>query len=450
MQVPETRYARAGELRLAYHDWGEGAPLVLIPPIVSNVELAWESELYRRVLEHLGRHLRVVTFDKRGIGLSERFEERPTLDQRMDDIAAVMDAAGLERASIAGMSEGGLMAEHFAVRHPDRVERLFLLNTFAPIRYADEIRAASEPPILSTAESLDRWGEVVESWGVDPAVMVRFVAPSQIGNESFVRWTGRFQRFTATQADFVRQLESVVAAVRSGSTPEAITCPTTVIHVRGDEVVNVGHGRVLAGLIPGAEYVELDGADHFCWLMLAWRAVVDPLIERVTGRPVRATRERRFAAVLFTDIVGSTETLGRLGDRGWREAIEGHDRLALRLVDDHGGRLVKNTGDGLLATFDTPSTAVDCAQALAAGLGDLGLTIRSGIHAGEIEVLSSGDIAGLAVNIAARVEQAAGGGELLVSSTVRDMLLGSEVESDDRGLHALKGVEGEWRLYAVR
>jgi class 3 adenylate cyclase len=280
--------------------------------------------------------------------------------------------------------------------------------------------------------------------------MVRFVAPSQIGNESFVRWTGRFQRFTATQADFVRQLESVVAAVRSGSTPEAITCPTTVIHVRGDEVVNVGHGRVLAGLIPGAEYVELDGADHFCWLMLAWRAVVDPLIERVTGRPVRATRERRFAAVLFTDIVGSTETLGRLGDRGWREAIEGHDRLALRLVDDHGGRLVKNTGDGLLATFDTPSTAVDCAQALAAGLGDLGLTIRSGIHAGEIEVLSSGDIAGLAVNIAARVEQAAGGGELLVSSTVRDMLLGSEVESDDRGLHALKGVEGEWRLYAVR
>jgi class 3 adenylate cyclase len=449
VQIPETRFATAGSLHLAYHDWGDGPPLVLIPPIVSNIELAWESELYRRVLEHMGHHLRVVAFDKRGIGLSDRFEEHPTLDQRLGDIAAVMDAVGLERASIMGMSEGGLMAQHFAVRHPERVERLFVVNSFAPIDRADEIRALGEPPITTTPESLARWARIVETWGVDPAVMVDYIAPSQRDNEAFVRWTGRFQRFSATHADFQRQFESVVSVIAAGSSPELISSPTTVVHVLRDQVVNVGHGRVLARLIPHAEYLEIDGDDHYCWLMPNWRDVVDPIIERVTGRPVAMVEERRFAAVLFTDIVGSTETLSRLGDARWREAVEGHDRLATRLIDRHSGRLVKNTGDGLLAMFPTPSGAVRYAQELAHELRELGLTIRAGIHAGEIEVLGNGDITGLCVNIAARVEQAAAEGELLVSSTVRDMLLGSDITTAERGTHTLKGIDGEWRLYRV-
>jgi class 3 adenylate cyclase len=255
-------------------------------------------------------------------------------------------------------------------------------------------------------------------------------------------------RLSASPRDFRRQIESVMA-LDAGDAPERITQPTLVVHVKGDRVLNVATGRTLADVIPGARYVEIPGDDHFSWVQSNFREICDPMIEFVTGEPVTRVASRKFATVLFTDIVGSTRRSTAMGDAAWRELIDHHDRLARKIVDQYGGRVVKSTGDGLLMVFDVPSQGVACGAALCTELLNLGVEIRAGLHAGEIEVRDDFDIAGIAVNLAARVEQAANDGELWASSTVRDMMLGGSATFVDRGEHELKGIDGAWHLFAV-
>jgi class 3 adenylate cyclase len=393
----------------------------------------------------------VLDFDKRGIGSSDRFTRHPTLEERIGDITAVMEAEGIERASLLGFSEGGLMSQLFAAMHPERVDRLVLVNSGFGLSAVPELRAYSDEPIdplQELEERLARLWHVAETWGRDPQALVDLFCPSQSGNPAFVRWAGRLQRQTASPADFRRQLESVVTLDANDRLPD-IEAPTLVMNVKGDRLIHPVSGRYLADKIPGARFVEFAGEDHLCWIMPNWREVMDCWVEFVTGAAPAACSERRFATVLFTDIVGSTAEAARVGDAAWRTTMEGHDRLAWRTVGEHSGKLVKNTGDGLLVTFDSPSEAITCTSKLTRELAGIGLTIRAGLHAGEIEVREDGDVTGIAVNLAARVEQAARDGATYVSSTVRELLIGGEHAFEDRGEHELKGIPGSWRLYEL-
>ncbi len=449
MDLPDTKYALSDGLHIAYQAFGTGPPVVMVPPLVSNVELTWEHELYRRVLEYDAQHAHIVIFDKRGIGISDRFDRVPTLDERIKDISAVMDAEDLERASFVGLSEGGVMAQLFAARHPERVDRLVLLNSSAgagAVTHLAEYAYPGDPP-LDLEYFLTQLQRLVESWGTDPSFMTEWMMPSQCGNSSFIRWVGKLQRQSASPADIARQVESVLP-MDTFSVLAEIVAPTLVMHVRGDRALHVANGRLLADQIPGARYVEIEGEDHFLWIMPHWRSFLDPLIEFITGRPPTAI-SRRFAAVLFTDLVASTSRTAQAGDAAWRGTIESHDRICRDVVAAHGGRVVKSTGDGMLALFDGPSQAVGAGSDIVVKLGAIDLAVRAGVHAGELEVREDGDVAGTAVNVAARVEQLAGEGEVYVSSAVRDMLLGGDHRFSEAGEHELKGIEGAWRLYLL-
>ena len=450
MEPPDTLYALSDGLHIAYQRFGSGPDVVTIPPLVSNVELAWDHEVHRRVLEFEAAHTRMLIFDKRGIGCSDRFDRMPSLQERIDDITAVMDAEGLERASLIGLSEGGIMAQLFAARHPERVEKLVLIDTSAGSRSALHLDGYREPddPVIDHGFVFSQFGRLMETWGVDPAFLVGWMMPSQLDNTPFVRWVGRLQRQTASPADIERQIQSVLHLDATECLPD-IEAPTLVVHAKGDQVLNVAYGRYLADRIAGAQYLEVDSSDHFLWVAPAWRQFTEKIVEFLVGHPVAASTHRRFGAVLFTDLVDSTARSSRAGDAAWRGTLESHDRICHEVVEQHGGRIVKSTGDGILAVFDTPSQAVSAARDLVTKLGSIDLGVRAGVHAGEMEAREDGDVAGTTVNIAARVEQAAGLGEVYVSSTVRDMLLGGEHGFAERGEHQLKGVEGAWRLYAL-
>ncbi|MDE3086435.1 MAG: adenylate/guanylate cyclase domain-containing protein [Acidobacteriota bacterium] len=450
METPETKYARSDGLHIAYQAFGSGPVVVMVPPLLSNVELAWEHELYRRVLEFDARHTRVVMFDKRGIGSSDRFDGAPSLDERIRDISAVMDAEGLDQATLMGLSEGGLMAQLFAARHPERVDKLVLINTTAGGGAMSSLAAYEAPgdPPSDFGHSIRQFGRLIETWGKDPGFMTDWMMPSQSANSSFVRWLGKLQRQTASPADIARQIESVLPIDTFSVLPD-IVAPTLVVHVTGDRVLNVANGRLLADRIAGARYLEVEGEDHFLWVMPHWRSFVDPQLEFVTGRPPTTTT-RRFAAVLFTDLVASTARTAHAGDDAWRDTLESHDRICRDVVTSHQGRVVKSTGDGLLAVFDAPSQAVGAAADVVVRLGAIDLSVRAGVHAAELEVREDGDVTGAAVNLAARVEQAAGEGAVYVSPAVRDMILGGDHRFTEAGEHQLKGIEGTWRLYSLQ
>ena len=448
MDISEIKYARSGDLNIAYQRFGSGPDVVIIPGLVCNVELAWEHEVYRRAREYIGRYARVLEFDKRGIGSSDRFEEAPTLEQRIDDIKAVMDAEGLERGHVLGLSEGGMMGQLFAALHPERVDRLVLVNSMIGASALGNLRRREDDPPMRRKEVLDRFQRMMDGWGREPEHFVDLFAPSKNDDPAFVRWVGRFQRQTCSRADIRRQFESILGLDANDRLGD-IRAPTLVVNVTGDRAIPPAFGRYLAEHIPGARYVQFPGEDHLCWIMSSWRELMDVWIEFVTGRAPVVRSERRFATVLFTDIVGSTARSSEVGDEAWREMLDRHDRIAWQAVDHHAGKLVKNTGDGLLMTFTTPSEAVACATELVTALGRVGLTVRAGLHAGEVMVREDGDVTGLAVNLAARVQQAAPGGATWVSSTVRDLLLGGEWSFTEQGEHALKGIDGAWRLYAL-
>ena len=441
----ETRYARSGDLNIAYQVVGDGPrDLVYVPGWVSNIELMWEDPAMAHFLERLTAFSRLILFDKRGTGLSDRVsnEALPTLEERIDDVRAVMDAVGSERAALFGHSEGGNMCVLFAATHPDRTTALITLGSFARRRDPDE-----DYPWAPTAEAREEAIEDVErNWGRLRPEDVEYYAPSRVGDAQFVRHLEQYMRRSASPG-------AAAALLRMNSYIDVrevlptIQAPTLLLHRTGDRDVHIDESRYLARRIPGAKFVELAGNDH--WISAGdVDAIADEIEEFLTGvRPI-ADPDRVLATVLFTDIVGSTEKAVELGDSRWKETLESHDALAAREIERFRGRRVKTTGDGVLATFDGPARAIRCANSITSAVGDIDVEIRAGIHAGECE-LRGDDVAGIAVHTAARVSSLADPGEVLVSQTVKDLIAGSGIELSDRGTHALKGVPGEWRLYAV-
>jgi class 3 adenylate cyclase len=439
--VPETKYALSGDVHIAYQAWGEGPiTFVGVPPVITAIELEWEEPRCERFLRRLGSFCRVIHFDKRGCGASDRVVGAPTLEERVDDLRAVMDAEGVETAAIGGISEGGPLCVMFAALYPQRVSHLVLNGSTATFRGGDDYPHMPTPEVAS--QVVDAWAE---TWGTPSTFTLPLFVPSMAGDERYLRWLNRYERAAVSPAGF-KAIMRLNTEIDTRPVLSAIQVPTLVLHRRGDRVVPVENGRWLAEHIDGARYVEFEGDDHVPW-------IGDPhehldAIEDFLCGSHRRDIDRVLSTVLFTDIVDSTSTAARFGDRRWREVLDAHDRLAAREVDRHGGRVVKTTGDGLLATFDGPARAVRCAHLLCRELSSQGVSIRAGVHTGEIE-LRGDDVGGIAVHIGARVEAAAGPGEVFVTRTVKDLVAGSGIGFADRGTHSLKGVPEPWQLFAV-
>ncbi len=431
--VPETRYARNGEVHIAYQVFGEGeVTFVGLPGIVSNVEVIWEDPESRRWLTELASFTRMVHYDKRGQGVSDRDSGVPTLDDRLGDLTAVLDAVGVDRVALGGISEGGTTAAMYAATYPERVSHLLLYGTFA---HMDGALGDAVIPV---------WAE---KWGTPETFSVEAIAPSKTGDADFLRWMNRYERQSTTLGGLLATWRWI-REMDLRPVLHSIQCPTLVIHRSGDRLVPVSAGRYLAEHIPGARMVELDGETH----APQWEdfeMMVSLAEEFLTGQHSAPKRsERVLATVLFTDIVDSTARAAALGDRAWREVLDRHDTISRDTVSDWDGRLVKGTGDGMLATFDAPARGLRCADELRASLADAGIAIRAGVHTGEIE-LRGEDVSGIGVHIAARVAALANPGELLASRTVKDLVAGSDYTFASRGVHSLKGVPDEWELLAV-
>lgn len=448
VDVPEVQFAQAGRVSIAWQQFGDGCDVLVIPPLVSNVELAWEHPYFRRFLEYLGRHVRVTHFDKRGIGLSDRFARSPTLEERIEDILAVLDAAGLETVTLEGVSEGGLMAQLFTARHPERVKRLVLFNSSPGSAGFVAAHTTPDGSLAPLEDKLHAFQHLVETWGRDPQFMVDWFNPCYSDDVSFVRWVGRLQRQSATAADLRRQLSSL-ETLDAVDDLGNISVPTLIVHVSGDRVIPVAAAHYLGERIANSTVLEVPGEDHFAFTYPGWQDLCDLLIEFAVGaRPLRQA-ERRIQTVVFTDIVASTSGTAAAGDNAWRHLLDDHDRLAWDTAERHRGTIVKSTGDGLLARFESPSSALGFADEFRRALDTIGLQMRCGVHTGEIELRDNGDITGIAVNLAARIEHVCITGGIFVSSTVCDLMLGSDTTFDDQGEFTLKGFDRPWRLYAV-
>jgi len=440
MTAPETRYAKSGEVSIAYQVVGTRSPdLVLVPGWVSHLEYAWEEPSYSRFLRRLASFSRLILLDRRGTGLSDRVVDLPSLEQRMDDVRAVMDAAGSERAVVFGISEGGPMCMMFAATYPERTAALVLYGTFARA-----LRAEDYPfgfPADALGVFLDR---VEQEWG--KGFSARYFAPSLQDDEEFRRSWARFERLAVSPAS-MKALVRVLYETDARAILPVIQVPTLVLQRAGDRVTRVEGARYLAERIPGARFVELPGIDHFPWVGDV-DVVLDEVEEFVTGTRRGIEVDRVLATVLFVDIVGSTERAAALGDRRWAELLNAHVTAVRRRLDRFRGRLIDTAGDGVFAAFDGPARAIRCATEIRADAHRLGLDVRAGLHTGECEVIGD-KVGGIAVHIGARVAGLAAGGDVLVSSTVRDLVAGSGIQFEDRGTHVLKGVPGEWRLYKV-
>jgi class 3 adenylate cyclase/alpha-beta hydrolase superfamily lysophospholipase len=440
--LPETRYARNGDVSIAYQVVGDGPrDLVVIPGYVSHLEHQWEEPVIARSIERLASFSRVILLDKRGTGLSDRVAESelPDLERRMDDVRAVMDAAGSERAVLYGISEGGTMAALFAATYPERTSALVVYGAWA--RWLRDEEYPWAPPRESIEGGFER---TREHWGTGASVDL--FAPDSAGDRRLRDWTARWERLAASPGAVVALFKMNIEMDVRPVLP-TIAVPTLVLHRKDDALIHVGCGRYLAEHIPGAKYVELTGRNHFWWTGDT-DAILDEVEEFVTGTRREREPDRALATVLFTDIVGSTERAAELGDRRWRDLLATHDSLVRRALSRYDGREVKTIGDGFLATFDGPARAVRAARTIRDDVRTCGLEVRAGLHTGECELMN-GDVGGMAVHIGARVVAKAGPGEVLVSGTVKDLVVGSELRFAERGPIALRGVPGEWRLYAV-
>ena len=421
--------------------FGEGdLDLVVVPGFVTHIELVWEHEPAARFLEALASFARVINFDRRGSGLSDPVAEAPTLEERMDDVRAVMDAAGSERAALVGISEGAPMSILFAATYPERARALVLSGGMARTTWAEDY------PIGTPADALLESGFefILPGWGDGSAV--EYAAPSQRDNADTRAFFGRMERMTASPG-MMAALAQMFLEIDVREVAKTVQTPTLILHRRHDMLVNVRHGRWLAENMPNARYVELPGQDHTPWYEDTG-STFSEVKEFLTGSRYEPEPERVLATVLFTDIVDSTRTAAELGDQRWRELLEGHARAVRDALGRFGGREVKSTGDGFLATFDGPARGVRCAREILDSSERLGISVRAGAHTGECEVMGD-DIGGIAVHIAARVSALAGPSEVLVSRTVKDLVAGSGLEFSERGAHTLKGVPDTWELYAA-
>jgi pimeloyl-ACP methyl ester carboxylesterase len=437
---PETKYAKSEGVNIAYQVTGEGSfDLVLVPGWVSHVENAWEEPSFARFLHRLASFCRLILLDRRGTGLSDPVAALPTLEQRMDDVRAVMDAAGSKKAALFGISEGGPMCILFAATYPERTSALVLYGTFARGLYDPEYPWGTTPAQME--RSLER---VEREWGT--GMTARIFAPSIAQDDRHVQSWGRFERL-AVSPGAARVLIHMALNSDVRHVLPVIRVSTLVLHRSGDPVTRVGGARYMAEHIQGAKYVELPGEDHFPWTGDA-DAVLDEVEEFLTGARHGPELDRMLATVLFTDIAGSTERAVELGDRQWQELLEHHHRLVRSELSRFRGREVDTAGDGFFATFDGPARAIRSACAIQEVVARIGLTIRVGLHTGECEVMGD-KIAGIAVHIGARVMANARPGEVLVTSTVKDLVAGSGLRFVDCGEHALKGIPGKWHLFTV-
>ena len=437
---PETRYARSGDVNIAYQVLGEGPrDIVMVPGWVSNIEVLWELPSAARFLQRLASFSRLILFDKRGTGLSDRVSDLPNLETRMDDVRAVMDAVRSTRAALLGYSEGGPMCALFAATYPKRTSALIMLESFARRVWA------SDYPYGPTKEEFEAFiSTIASSWGSTFQLDLR--APSAAGDPQFREWWGRYVRMSASPGA-AQTLLRMNAEIDVRSVLSTIRVPTLVLHRSGDGSVPVAMGRYLGDRIPGAKFVELPGADH-----IAWIGDTDALLDEVevflTGMRRGADIDRVLATVMFTDIVDSTRRASDLGDRRWRDLLNDHHVLVREEIARQRGREIDTSGDGFLAAFDGPARGIRAACAIIDAVRRLGIEVRAGVHTGECEVLGS-KLSGVAVHIGARVAALAGPGEVLVSQTVKDLVAGSGLRFDERGAHELKGVPGAWQLYAV-
>ncbi|HEU5214076.1 MAG TPA: adenylate/guanylate cyclase domain-containing protein [Gaiellaceae bacterium] len=443
MDVPETRYAKSGDVSIAYQVTGDGpVDLVWVQGFLSNVELGWQMPTLAVFNRRLGEFCRLIRFDKRGTGMSDRVGIA-TLETRMDDVRAVMDAVGSPRAALLGSSEGGPLSLLFAATYPERTRALVLWSSFPRYTWAPDY-----PWGLTEQEAQEENAAVLRSWSDLEAMakMVEVFAPGS--DEETKRRLATIWRQSASPRD-VDALNRMSHELDVRNVISAITAPTLVMNREGEDRVNVEGSRYLAEHIAGARYVQFPGADH-----IIASGDAELVLEEIRGFLTTVSEEpepepdRVLATVLFTDIVGSTAKAAELGDRGWRELLERHHSAVRRELTRHRGRELDTAGDGFFAAFDGPARAIRCASTIAETVGELGIEIRAGLHTGECELLD-GKVAGIAVSIGARVAAQASPGEVLVSQTVRDLVAGSGISFDDRGTQELKGVPGEWRLYAV-
>jgi class 3 adenylate cyclase len=432
---PEIRYARSDDTYIAYQVLGHGPlDMVFVPGFISHLEHYWEAPPVVRFMQRLASFSRLILLDKRGTGLSDRVAGIPTLEQRMDDVRAVMDTVGSQRAVVFGISEGGPMSALFAATYPDRTSALIMYGAFPSFSYW-----------IPTPEALDQLLTMIgQGWGT--GVTLPLFAPNLTEDEAFKHWWARFERLGASPGA-VSALMRMNSEINISPVLQAIHVPTLILHRTEDTNVDVEASRFMAERIPGAKYVELSGRDHAPVVGDA-DAILDEIEEFLTGARLGAQPDRALLTVMFTDIVGSTDRAVDLGDRRWRDLLDTHQMMVRRELARHRGNEVNTTGDGFLATFDGPARAIRCAIRIREELRQLGIEIRIGLHTGECELLGD-DIGGVAVHIGARVEERAMPGEVLVSSTVKDLVVGSGLQFEDRGTHTLKGIPDEWHLFAV-
>ncbi|HYI99249.1 MAG TPA: adenylate/guanylate cyclase domain-containing protein [Thermoleophilaceae bacterium] len=434
-----TRYARSGDLHIAYRTAGDGAvDLVYVPTWVGQVEVLTEEPSIAAFIERLCGFSRLISFDRRGSGLSDPWEGM-ALEDQMDDVLAVMDAVGSERAALMGSLEGGPLAMLFAATYPERVGALILYATFARGTRTEgyEFAHSEEERAVKFGALIDQWGN-----GATPAAL----APSRASDPEFLEWCGRMERHAASPG-VIRKIFDAVGQTDVRDVLPSIRVPTLVMHRRDDSMIDIAHSRYLADHIPGARLVELEGSDNL-FAVGDSEAILGEIEEFLTGTRQVREPDRVLATVLFTDICRSTERAAEMGDSAWRSLLGRHDDLVRAEVLRHRGRAVKSTGDGVLATFDGPARAIGAARSIEESVRRLGIEIRAGLHTGECEIIGD-DVGGLAVHIGARVLDKAGPGEVLVSSTVKDLVVGSGIQFRERGAHELRGVPGEWRLFQV-
>ncbi|MEO6565419.1 MAG: alpha/beta fold hydrolase [Casimicrobiaceae bacterium] len=443
--LPTTQYAQSGDISIAYQVSGNGPlDLIMTPGFVSHVEHAWELPSFARMLERLGTFSRLIRFDKRGTGLSDRAAGVPSLEQRMDDIRAVLDHAGSARAVMLGVSEGGPMSALFAATYPARTEALILYGTYAKTGWAPDYPWGTS---FDDADARDEQRR--QTWGSPEAVRAMvsgWLAPSLADDERFCEWMGKHVRLGASPGAAVA-LNRMNRSIDVRDILASIHVPTLVLRRVGDPVCPEGRGRDLVDRIPGARYIELPGRDHMPFVGDT-DAIVDEIQEFLTGERAVPEPDRILATVLFTDIADSTLRAAKMGDACWRDVLDRHHAMAARTIARFRGRAVKNTGDGFLATFDGPARAIHCAFAMRDEVARLGLQMRAGLHTGEIELMGD-DIGGIAVHTAARVAAMAEANAVWVSRIVRDLVAGSGLEFLDQGEFNLKGIPGSWPLFAV-
>lgn len=437
---PETRYTQHSEVTLAYQVLGnEPIDLVFVPGFVSHLEYGWEEPSYARFLQRLASFARLILFDKRGTGLSDRVAGVPTLEQRMDDVRTVMDSVNSQRAVLMGVSEGGAMTALFAATYPERTTALILYGSLVKTAWAPDYPWGAKPDEFKQRNELYR-----KEWG-GPIELEHF-APSKKDDEHFRQWWAKFLRLGASPSAVITN-RGLNWEIDIRDVLPAIRVPTLIINRVEDQVVYLEEARYLHKHIPNSKLVELEGDDHFWWVGDS-ETIIEEIQEFVTGERPVIEPNRVLKTVLFTDIVESTRRAAELGDRGWRDLLTSHNVTVSKEIARYSGQEIEKTGDGILATFDGPARAIRCALAMRDALSLTGIEIRAGLHTGEIEIIGE-RVGGIAVHLAARVMAQAGANEVWVSRTVKDLVAGSGFEFNDHGVFELKGIPEAWRLYRV-